>query len=49
MAALRNGFFLLPLKAMNLVTRQVTASDAEFTVLLSPASWHLEFADLELL
>lgn len=49
MAALRNGFFLLPLKAMNLITRQVTASDAEFTVLLSPENWHLEFADLELL
>ena len=49
MAAWRNGFVPLPLKAMNLVTRQVTASDAEFTVLLSPENWHLEFADLELL
>lgn len=49
MAAWRNGFLPLPLKAMNLVTRQVSASDAEFTVLLSPANWHLEFADLELL
>lgn len=49
MAAWRNGFVPLPLKAMNLVTRQVVASDAEFAVLLSPENWYLEFADLELL